>query len=511
MSEKSIKKLFWLNWLALTASSFGFIVRAMSISDWGVEFGLTVTQQGEIFGVGLWPFAISIVLFSLFIDRIGYKIGLIAAWAFQFVGVLLTLFASGYWSLWIATFIFALGCGTVEAVINPVVATVYKEEKTKWLNILHTGWPAGLVLGGLFNITLGDTSWEIKVITIFIPIIAYGIMMIPVKFPISERVQAGVPYRDMLKEVGFLGCLIVVTLIALEIGRVFAIGAVPIVILITIPTLIFSLYVRSWGNWFFLVLLLLMMPSATVELATDSWITPLMENVMENIGIHAAWFLVLIASIQMTLRFYAGPVVHAINPLGIMLAGSAVTCVGLYMLSGVTGVFLMLVAVIIYAVGKAFFWSTMLGLCSEQVPKGGALALNTLGGMGMIAAGILGAAYYGYLQDVSIDRQVTGYDQQHQTVLYDTYVTEERLSVFGTYRGLDLEAVEESGTEEERNIIDRIRENSRQYMLSEVAILPLIMFIAFIFLIFYFKKKGGYKPVVLGSASAPEELEVQKE
>ena len=56
-------------------------------------------------------------------------------------------------------------------------------------------------------------------------------------------------------------------------------------------------------------------------------------------------------------------------------------------------------AATLYAVGKSFFWPTMLGMTSEQCPKGGALTLNAMGGIGMLAVGILGFPFIGYLQE----------------------------------------------------------------------------------------------------------------
>ncbi|MEM8712772.1 MAG: MFS transporter, partial [Planctomycetota bacterium] len=150
------KLLFWACFIALIATAFGFIVRAMVIDDWAAEFQLSETQKGEIFGVGLWPFAISIVVFSLIIDRIGYGRAMVFAFVCHVASAIVTYFAQGYWSLWVGNFIVALGNGTVEAVINPVVATMFARNKTKWLNILHAGWPGGLVLGGL--LTLGPAA-----------------------------------------------------------------------------------------------------------------------------------------------------------------------------------------------------------------------------------------------------------------------------------------------------------------------------------------------------------------
>src|SRR5215210_3823426 len=142
-------KLFYACFVALVTTSFGFILRAITLPEWGVEFNLTQTQLGEIAGVGLWPFAISIVLFSLIIDKIGYKTAMIFAIVCHISSALITIFANGYWMLYAGTFIVALGNGTVEAVSNPVVATMFPKEKVKWLSILHAGWAGGLVLGGV--------------------------------------------------------------------------------------------------------------------------------------------------------------------------------------------------------------------------------------------------------------------------------------------------------------------------------------------------------------------------
>ena len=144
-TNKADKALFWACFMSLIATAFGFVVRGMIIKDLGAQFDLSPTQQGEIIGAGLWPFAISIVLFSLIVDKIGYGRAMAFAFVCHVLSCVLTIFARGYWSLYVATFIMTLGNGSVEAVINPVVATMFSKEKTKWLNILHAGWPGGLL------------------------------------------------------------------------------------------------------------------------------------------------------------------------------------------------------------------------------------------------------------------------------------------------------------------------------------------------------------------------------
>ena len=105
--------------------------------------------------------------------------------------------------------------------VNPVVATIFFKQKTKWLNMLHAGWPGGLVIGGLIALAMGKIGWEYKIGLLLIPTIVYGFMTLTAKFPISERVAAGVSYREMLKEFGFLVALIVSFLIFAEVGRDF--------------------------------------------------------------------------------------------------------------------------------------------------------------------------------------------------------------------------------------------------------------------------------------------------
>lgn len=503
--EERDMKLFWGCFIALVTTSFGFILRALTLPQWGDEFNLTNTQIGEIAGVGLWPFAISIVLFSLIIDRIGYKNAMIFAFVCHVLSAALTFFATGYWSLYIATFIVALGNGTVEAVVNPVVATMFPRDKSKWLNILHAGWPSGLVLGGILALLMGaETSWQWKMILILLPTFLYGIIMFARRFPINERVKAGVSYLDMLKEVGVGGALVVTTLIVFQIGSIFEWSVMINSILTLAIVAIFGYYVRSFGQPVFVLLLLLMVPLATTELGTDSWISDLMAPEMRNIGIQAGWILVYTSAIMAVLRFFAGSIIHRISPLGLLAVSSAVACAGLLFLSTSSGI-MVLVAATVFGLGKTFFWPTMLGVVAERFPKGGALTLNITGGVGMIAAGVVGAVVLGYAQDVSIDKQLQSYDASHDTALHVAYATEEKTSIFGDYQALDMAKLELAGNEVKATFRS-IQEAAKKEALKNIAIFPVIMLLTYIGLILYYKSKGGYKVVVLeGGAKQHEE------
>ena len=432
-SSNHDKLLFWGCFVALVATAFGFIVRAMIIEDWGTEFGLDQTEKGELFGVGLWPFAISIILFSLVIDRIGYGRAMVFAFVCHVVSAVMTIFAEGYWSLWIATFIVALGNGTVEAVINPVVATLFRRDKTKWLNILHAGWPGGLVLGGLLALFLGDADWRFKVGLLLIPAVAYGAMLLRCKFPLQERVAAGVSYRDMLREAGGLGMFIVVLLIAMELGRHIGWGQWMSVGIAVVVAGGFASYVGGLGRPMFVFLLLVMIPLATTELGTDSWITPIMEGEMEVLGLSPVWVLIYTALIMTILRLYAGPIVHRLSPLGLLAVSSLIAALGLVFLSQATGI-LIFVAATVYGLGKTFFWPTMLGVVSERFPKGGALTINATGGVGMLSVGVVGTVFLGFWADTGTAERL----QASEPAVY-AQVVQEKDSVLGAYEAVNPE------------------------------------------------------------------------
>lgn len=486
------KWLFWTCFIALVATSFGFIIRTQIIGDLGLHFNLSETQKGEILGVGLWPFALSIILFSLVIDKIGYGRTLSFALVCHVASAVITIFATGYSMLYWGTFVLALGNGAVEAVINPVVATVYSKEKTKWLNILHAGWPGGMVLGGLLILILMPAlSWQWKVGLVLIPAAAYGLMMLRAKFPVHERVKAGISYKAMLQEAGIVGAVIVIAIMIAEIGRIFQWTLLMEIIIAAGLIIAYSLYVRKLGHPVFIFLLLIMLPLATTELGTDSWITELVTPVMGKMGLQPGWVLIYTAFIMMCLRFLAGPIVHRLQPLGLLAVCSGIAVFGLIFLSKAVGI-LIFVAATIYAIGKSFFWPTMLGVAAERFPKGGALTLNAIGGMGMLSVGVVGAVFLGNIQDRQIHHELMA----QNPALHARVVAEERLSIFGSYQPIDQEKLGklDAGQKEE---VGRVVESAKKNALMTVAVFPAVMLICFLVLIFYFKAKGGYKPVEL--------------
>jgi MFS family permease len=485
------RALFLGCFFSLVATAVGFIVRAMLINEWGTEFHLTETQKGEIFGVGLWPFSISIVLFSLAIDKIGYGYAMVFAFVCHVSSAIITIFAKDYWSLYLGTLIVALGNGTVEAVVNPVVATMYSKDKTRWLNILHAGWPGGLVLGGVMAIGMGTVDWRWKVGLLLIPTIIYALLLFRRPFPVQERVAAKVPYRDMLKEVGGLGFFAVSLLIMLELGRVFSWNPYASAGAAAALSAIFAFFAGGLGHPIFIFLLLLMIPLATTELGTDSWITALMEKEMTALGLSPAWVLIYTSTIMMFLRLFAGGIVHKLSPLGLLTTSSLVAAAGLFFLSKAAAGSAILVAATIYGFGKTFFWPTMLGVVSERFPRGGAFTINATGGMGMLAAGVIGTVLLGYIQDTSTAANL----KKHAPEIYQI-ATHEHKSVFGTYLALDRDMVPTLSAEKQQSVA-KITAESQKEALSVVAIIPMIMFASYAGLALYFRAKGGYRAVDL--------------
>lgn len=491
------KKLFWGCFIVLVATAFGFVARAYLMPEWGVRFDLSKTQQGQIFGVSFWPFALSIVLFSLVIDKIGYKKSMIFAFLCHVGSILLTIFATGYWMLYFGTFLFALGNGAAEAVVNPVVATMYPKDKTKWLNILHAGWPVGIAIAGLLGIALlhYEVDWRIMMGFVLVPAITYGVLILNEKFPVNERVKAGVGYIDMLREVGVLGFLIIVSLCTFELGNLFGWSSTVSVILTILITGVIGFYLRTWGRPILVLLLLVMIPLATMELGTDSWITDLMTPEMAKLGFQGGWVLVFTSVIMGVLRMYSGVVTKRVTPLGILAISSLIAAIGLQWLSVTTG-FAILLAALFYALGKTYLWGTMLGVASEQFPRGGALALNVVAAVGQLGVGIVGAVFLGSVQDSEIDNKLAVYDAQNQTAYHETYVTEEKRSIFGKYMALDYEQLE-SADEATLKVVEDVQNQAKKSALSTVSYLPMFMFVFFVALILYFKSRGGYKPVIL--------------
>jgi len=362
------RRIFWASFLTLIAAGIGFAVRGGILGDWGAQFGFTKSELGSITGGGLAGFGITIIVCSIFADRIGYKALLIGAFILHVLSAVLTLAATPvfaaagkeatYWTLYVGMFMFALGNGLCEAAINPLTATLFPKNKTHYLNILHAGWPAGLVIGAVIAFLFAGQGaavmqlrWELLIATFLVPAVWYGLIVLKEPFPQSETHTAGV-----------------------SLGEQFATVAAPL----------------------FIFLILIHAMVGYVELGTDSWISNILNNV---IGSYGLLLFVYISTLMFALRFFAGPIVHRINPLGLLFISACFGAIGLFMLGSFKSGALLVLAGTVFALGKTFYWPTMLGVAGERFPRAGALGMGLLGGFGMMSAGFLGGPGIGYKQD----------------------------------------------------------------------------------------------------------------
>lgn len=528
----SSRYIFWGCFIALVTTSMAFITRALLLGRFATDFNLDPVETGRLFGAGLWPFAISIILFSLVIDRVGYRkamvfsfvcytlYGIMAFMAFSRVHAegltgaeLVAAQEAGYRLLWWGSVILGLGNGTVEAFINPVVATLFSKAKTKWLNMLHAGWPGGLVLGGVMTILLGGIvqsgDWRFIIALVLLPAIVYLVLLLRVKFPVSERVASGISYREMLSEFGAIGCFIASYLIVNELLVAFSVtGALAGAVRWGLPlalSVLYGVYCRSLGRPLMIVLLLIMMPLATTELGVDGAITGLMESAMGAAGIHAGWVLVYTSAIMMVLRvFSAGFLVGKLGPVGLLLVASLFAAVGLYLMSFAQGLGFIFIAASVYGIGKTFFWPTMLGIVSEQCPKGGALTLNAIAGIGMLTVGAIGSPLVGLLTASVVNEQIRFDLPQHAEVL----MVEKQFPAFPsiTYDSVEPARVMQLPPEAQATANAIIGEKSQQ-ALSRVIVFPLTMALAYALLLLWFRSRGGYRPVEIAPGVArPEHL-----
>lgn len=333
------RRLFIASCLALTTTAMMFSIRAAILDDLGAHFHVGKEAVGIFAGKAFLGFAAAIMIGGPLCDEIGMGPLLAVAWFFHISGVLLTIFAPSYGVLEAATFVVGLGNGLVEGVINPLVATIYADEKTRRMNMLHAWWPGGLILGGLsaYALTAIGSGWQIKMAVALIPTIAYGVMILRQRFPATERVVSGVSAREMFSE-----------------------------------TL----------NPRFLLLALCMVLTATTELAPDQWMQSVLRSTANVPGILV---LVYISGLMFVMRFVVVRTAENISPVSLMLACSAVSAAGLLALSYAYNIVTAFAAATVFGMGVSYFWPTMLAITSEQFPKGGALLLSLMGAIGNVA------------------------------------------------------------------------------------------------------------------------------
>jgi len=348
------RRLFTASCFALIATSVCFGVIGASMGGLKQEFLLSNEMVGWIGGAALWGFTISIFLLGPLVDSMGMRNQMWFAFACHLAGALTMIFAQNFTFLFLGALVLSLGNGTVEAVCNPLVATIYPDKKTEKLNQFHVWFPGGIVIGALASYFLdgiGLTDWRLKIGLIMVPTLVYGYLMSGQVFPETERKASGISFGGMLQ--------------------------------------------GAFGRPLFWVLLFCMALTASIELGPNRWIPA----VLEAGGIPGILVLAYISGLMAVLRYFAGPVVDRFSPTGLLLISAILSGVGLYWFSFAETLVVAFLSATVFAVGVCYFWPTMLGVTSERIPRSGALGLSMMGGMGMLAVGLLTSPMMGKIAD----------------------------------------------------------------------------------------------------------------
>lgn len=506
-------KLMFASFLTLVASGVGFATRTAAGPAWEAEFGIGGEQFGQILGAGFLGFGLMIFFGGILVEALGYKLLLTVAFLLHLVsaGMLFmagpdNAFAMLFWS----AFVFSICQGLYEAVINPMIAQLYPEKQTHYLNILHAGWPAGMIIGGLFAACFMGNSpfitalpWTYAMSFFVVFVLAYGVLALPQKFPATVGEKSS------------------------SFGTLFSCFA-------SIP---------------FLVLLVLHGLIGYMELGVDSWMTKLMENLLPN----AVLVLVYTSALMFILRFFAGPIVHRVNPIGLLFGSSVIACLGLVWLSQpIDSLLLIFVAATFYSFGKAFLWPTMLGVAGERYPQSGSIAMGALGAVGMITVGQIAGSRIGTQQGYHMAQSL----QTNATETYDRYSGDQQKAWGYEYTriapprlGLANKIGEEENVEKVEEIFGEVAVSDKQTSaedfsdgditaetlaelqenweedvpkviaanlsgsrsaLYDTAVIPAAMAIGFLGLLLYYASIGGYKVIRLDGSEEdykPEDLD----
>ncbi|MFN0086462.1 MAG: MFS transporter [Blastocatellia bacterium] len=345
------RRLFIASCLSLVVTAMIFALRGnvedLVLSDPAISGYFPVGSARENYGwlstMAFFGFAASILVTSPMLDTLGMRNLLYLAFGLHILGVVGFIAAPSYTVMSVSMLLAGFGNGLVEAVINPLIATMFPNEKTHRLNVLHAWWPGGLIIGGLLGYFMKQANlhWKVQIGVILVPTIIYGILLFGQKFPLTERAASGISTGDMLK---------------------------------------------TALNPAFLLLLGCMMITASIELAPGQMVDSVLNKLA---GMSGILILVYGSALMFVLRYFAGPIAHKISPIGMMCASVVLAAGGLFMLANVTSTTTAYLAATVFYVGVCFMWPTMLGITSERFPEGGAFTMGLMGFAGQFALGVV--------------------------------------------------------------------------------------------------------------------------
>ncbi|MGC4015352.1 MAG: MFS transporter [Luteolibacter sp.] len=528
-------RLLWAGFTAILATGVGFAIRGAILANWESIFKFTGLETGLINGAGFTGFCFAIIIGGVLADKIGYGKLVVTAFLLHALSAVILIFVSdtmnpktAFALLWTSVFIFSLGNGTLEAVANPLVATLFPHNRAHYLNILHASWPAGMVLGGFAAQFFGGSlhwGWKGQILLYLVPTVFYGIMFLGQKFPRSEASEKGLSLGEMLKDVGTSGAAIIGLFIGLFVkdglgpllngftGDAFFTGQIWLYISVAVGVAVWLIFsnLSGWskGAWLLVLLFATHALVGAVELGTDGWIQNITGNILTPK--QGTQLFIFTSAIMFALRFCADFIEKKLklSPVGLLLICALIACLGLNMISAITAFGGAFGAVAVYAVGKTFFWPTMLAVASDRFPRTGAVAISIMGGLGMMSAGLIGSPGLGYAKD----RFAASSMPQEQRAEYIGEKTSKWL-IFEEVKTVDSDKISaikkkieddvakgttpekavENLTPAERAAHKADIDGSRLTLKAD-SVIPLTMAAIFLLLLIYFKAIGGYKVV----------------
>jgi len=379
-----------------------FAIRAGILSQLSADFGLTDGQLGWVNSMAFLGFPVAMMIGGGLYNKFGAKKLLITAFMCHLLGLILTITAVNFWGLIISTFFIGFANGAVEAGCNPLITQLYKDNKTTMLNRFHVWFPGGIVIGAIVSKLMTDAglSWQLQIAVMLIPTAVYGFMVFKQQFPQLHQDLSASTMSN----------------------------------------------IKAMAQPLFIFMLVCMTLTTTTELGTQQWI----DRILSASGASPMLIMAMITGVMAVGRYFAGPIIHRFNPVGVLLASAVISTAGIYSLSVATGSAVYFSA-LLFAVGVTYFWPTMIGFIAEYIPNTGALGLSIMGGAGMFA--------------VSMWNPVIGQwiDDARSAALLET-----------------------------SNIVDA-ELLAGQSVLSNLTVFPLVLIVTFSLLYLYMKKRGFQK------------------
>jgi MFS family permease len=516
------KRLLYAGFMAIFAAGMGFGIRGGIFDNWGSEFGFTATQIGAIGGAGFTGFCFGIIIGGVICDKIGYSKLVIAAFALHVLSAVVTFMANtpqnAFQILTIGMFIFAFANGTLEAVANPLVATLYPGNRTHFLNILHASWPAGIVAGAAVGWVLDDkmqVHWKTQLALYLVPTVIYGLMFMGQSMPKSEASAKGASLGEMFKDVGLIGAAVACYLLSMfvsgPLAALFGVASFPewvgYVVGFGFLAVVGVMTKFSLGSILLFVLFITHAMVGAVELGTDGWIANITGNLFTSE--QGKWLLIWTSAVMFSLRFCAHFIETklGLSPVALLMVCSALACIGLQMTSGVETVAMAFVALTIYAIGKTFFWPTMLAVVSDRFPRTGAVAISIMGGIGMLSAGLIGGPGLGFGKDRFTAEALqasnpAAYAEAKAAAPSKFLFFPPVTAVDGKKLSDAKEAVKANkATQAQKDIVAADQKGDRATLKAD-SYIPAAMAVIYLAILLYFKTIGGYRAVKIEEQAA---------